>query len=49
MGREHPYKIETRDIILGMKFILLIHCRKASKEKNSEGQGLCPEKYSKLE
>lgn len=37
MVLEHPYKVETGDIILGMKFIFLINCKKASKEMNSEG------------
>lgn len=49
MGLEQPYKVETPDITLGMKFILLIYCQKASKNKNNEGQGLCPGKYSVLD
>lgn len=49
MGLEQPHKVETPDITLGMKFILLIYCQKASKKKNNEGQGLCPGKYSVLD
>lgn len=49
MKGEHPYKIESRNVILGIKFILLINYKKAFKEKNSEGQGLCYEKCSQLE
>lgn len=33
---ENLYEVELGDIILGMKFILLIYCRKAPTETSSE-------------